>query len=127
MIRTDPHGQFEDRTAVVGVVGLGYVGLPLAVELARSGYRTLGFDVSAGVVRGVNDGESHIRDVDSALLGAFVGEGLLSATTDFARLAECDAISICVPTPLNKTKDPDLSYVVAAGEAIAATLRSGQL
>jgi UDP-N-acetyl-D-glucosamine dehydrogenase len=117
----------EDRTAVVGVVGLGYVGLPLVVELARSGYRTLGFDISEQVVQGVNRGESHIQDVDSGVLGAFVGEGLLSATTDMSRLAECDAISICVPTPLNKIKDPDLSYVVTSARTVLATLRPGQL
>jgi UDP-N-acetyl-D-glucosamine dehydrogenase len=117
----------EDRTAVVGILGLGYVGLPLAVECARSGYRTLGFDVSERVVETVNAGHSHIQDVSSEVLGAFVGEGLLSATTDLSRLAECDAISICVPTPLNKIKDPDLSYVVAAAHAVLGSLRVGQL
>jgi len=119
--------RFEDRTAVLGVIGLGYVGLPLAVEMARSGYRTQGFDVSEQVVAGVNEGRSHIQDVPSERLAAYVGEGVISATTDLARLSECDAISICVPTPLNKIKDPDLSYVVRAGEAIAAALRPGQL
>ena len=117
----------EDRTAVVGVIGLGYVGLPLAVEVARSGYRCLGFDISERVVDAVNRGESHIQDVSSEILAAFVGEGLLSATTDLSRLAECDAISICVPTPLSKTKDPDLSYVVAATHAVQQALRPGQL
>jgi UDP-N-acetyl-D-glucosamine dehydrogenase len=119
--------KIDSRTAVVGVVGLGYVGLPLAVEVARSGFKALGFDISERVVAVVNRGESHIGDISSDVLRAYVGEGLLSATTDFSRLAECDAVSICVPTPLNKTKDPDLSYVVDATERILATLRPGQL
>lgn len=119
--------RFESREAVVGIIGLGYVGLPLAVEVARSGYRVLGFDVSDRVVAAVNAGESHILDVSSETLSAFVGDGLLSATSDLSRLAECDAISICVPTPLNKTKEPDLSYVLAASHAVAHALRPGQL
>jgi UDP-N-acetyl-D-glucosamine dehydrogenase len=126
-VRDDLLAAFDDRTAVIGVVGLGYVGLPLAVELARSGFRTLGFDLSHPVVDGINAGRSHIQDVPGELLAAFVGEGLVSATTDLGRLGECDAISICVPTPLNKIKDPDLSFVVAAGASIAAVLRPGQL
>jgi UDP-N-acetyl-D-glucosamine dehydrogenase len=117
----------SNRTSLLGVIGLGYVGLPLAVEFARSGYRTLGFDVSDRVVDGINDGTSHIQDISSELVKAYVGEGLLSATTDLSRLAECDAISICVPTPLNKTKDPDLSYVVASAHAVLHALRPGQL
>lgn len=119
--------RIEDRSAVVGVVGLGYVGLPLAVEMARSGYRVLGFDLAERVVEGINRGESHIQDVPSDRLQAYVGEGLLSATTDLSRLAECDAISICVPTPLNKIKDPDLSFVVSASQAVRRALRPGQL
>jgi len=119
--------RLTDRTAVVGIIGLGYVGLPLAVEVARRAYRVIGFDINARTVDGINRGESHIQDVHSGVLSALVGEGLLSATTDLARLGECDAISICVPTPLNKIKDPDLSYVVSAAEAVAATLRPGQL
>jgi UDP-N-acetyl-D-glucosamine dehydrogenase len=118
---------FDDHTAVLGVVGLGYVGLPLALEAAKAGYRAIGFDVSERVVAGVNRGESHIQDVDGEVLRAFVGEGLLSATTDMARLRECDAISICVPTPLSKTKDPDMSYVAAVAQAVKAALRPGQL
>jgi UDP-N-acetyl-D-glucosamine dehydrogenase len=113
--------------ATVGIVGLGYVGLPLAVEVARSGLRVLGCDINAGVCAGINKGESHVEDVPSELLAGYVKKGLISATTDFKRLAECDAISICVPTPLNKSKDPDLSYVVAAAESCKAGLRAGQL
>ncbi|HET6762302.1 MAG TPA: nucleotide sugar dehydrogenase [Longimicrobiaceae bacterium] len=125
---TDSSTQKSGTAGLVGgVVGLGYVGLPLAVELARSGYRTLGFDLNDDVVRSIQAGKSHIQDVSSEVLGAFVGEGLLSATTDLSRLGECDAISICVPTPLNKTKDPDLSYVVAASHAVLSGLRRGQI
>lgn len=119
--------RFRDGSAVVGVVGLGYVGLPLAVEVARSGYRTLGFDVNPQVVEGINAGQSHIGDVTAEDVARFRADGRLEATTDFARLAECDAVSICVPTPLNKIKDPDLSYVLSAADAIRAALRPGQL
>jgi UDP-N-acetyl-D-glucosamine dehydrogenase len=120
-------GKIDDHSAVMGVIGLGYVGLPLAVETARSGYRVLGFDVNRRVVEGINGGDSHIQDVPSEVLRPLVEERLISATADLSRLRECDAISICVPTPLSKTKDPDLSYVVAATRAIAAALRPGQL
>jgi UDP-N-acetyl-D-glucosamine dehydrogenase len=123
----DLHARFAERTAVVGVIGLGYVGLPLAVEVARSGFRTLGFDLSQSVVEGVNGGHSHVLDVEGEVLAAFVRDGLIEATTDMSRLAECDAVSICVPTPLSKTKDPDLSYVVAAAGSVADALRPGQL
>ena len=119
--------RIHSREAVVGVVGLGYVGLPLAAEAARAGYRTLGFDVSGAVVASVNRGESHIQDVEPDALAPHVASGRLEATTDMARLAECDAVAICVPTPLNKIKDPDLSYVVLAAETIRAALRPGQL
>jgi UDP-N-acetyl-D-glucosamine dehydrogenase len=117
----------ESRQAVVGVIGLGYVGLPLAVELARSGYRVLGFDISEAVVQGINRGVSHVQDVSPEALAAFAADGLIEATTDLKRLAECDAVSICVPTPLNKTKDPDLSYVISASQAVLHGLRPGQL
>jgi UDP-N-acetyl-D-glucosamine dehydrogenase len=117
----------DRQQMTLGVIGLGYVGLPLAVEMARSGYRTLGFDISVPVIEGVNRGESHVQDVPGEVLEMLVREGSLSATTDLSRLAECDAISICVPTPLSKTKDPDLSYVVAATRSLRHTLRPGQL
>ncbi len=119
--------RIESRDAVCGIIGLGYVGLPLAIELARSGYRVLGFDISEAVVETVNSGVSHIMDVASPVLAEFVGSGRIEATADLSRLADCDAISICVPTPLNKTREPDLSYVVAAAHAVHFTLRPGQL
>ncbi len=119
--------RIEERSAVLGVMGLGYVGLPLVVEFARSGYRTLGFDLNPAVVAGVRAGESHVGDVPSERLRAYVGEGLIDATTDLGRLGECDAVAICVPTPLSKTKDPDLTYVVDAAHSVLAALRPGQL
>jgi UDP-N-acetyl-D-glucosamine dehydrogenase len=114
------------REALFGIVGLGYVGLPLAVELADAGYRVLGFDVEPRVVEGLNAGHSHVKDVSDKQLKAVVKAGRFSATTDMLRLAEPDAISICVPTPLSKFKDPDVSYIVAATEAVKRTLRRGQ-
>ncbi len=111
----------------VGVVGLGYVGLPLSVEIAQSGLGCLGFDVLSDVTEGVNSGHSHIDDVTDEEVAEGVNAGRLEATTDMARLGECDAISISVPTPLSKTQDPDVSYVVAASEAVVASLRPGHL
>ena len=116
----------ERRQILFGIVGLGYVGLPLAVELARAGYRVLGFDVNPDVVEGLNEGHSHVKDVTEAQLQKAMECGRFSATTDMARLAETDAISICVPTPLSKFKDPDVSYIVAATEAVKKHLRRGQ-
>ncbi len=116
----------ERRQILFGIVGLGYVGLPLAVELARAGYRVLGFDVNPDVVEGLNEGRSHVKDVTEAQLQKAMECGRFSATTDMARLAETDAISICVPTPLSKFKDPDVSYIVAATEAVKKHLRRGQ-
>ncbi len=115
------------RQARVGVIGLGYVGLPLLVEFARGGYTAIGFDVDDERVARVNRGESYIPDVPSEVLQPLVQAGRLRATTDFGALAGVDTVDICVPTPLRKTKDPDLSYVVAAVEQIAKVLRRGQL
>jgi UDP-N-acetyl-D-glucosamine dehydrogenase len=116
----------ERRQILFGIVGLGYVGLPLAVELARAGYQVLGFDVSPDVVDGLNEGRSHVKDVSEAQLQKAMECGRFSATTDMGRLSEPDAISICVPTPLSKFKDPDVSYIVAATEAVKKRLRRGQ-
>ena len=110
-----------------GVIGLGYVGLPLSVEAGRSGLKVIGFDINTAVVTGVNAGRSHIQDLTDADVASLLDQGLLEATTDMRRLAECDAVSICVPTPLSKTRDPDVSYIIAASEAVAAALRPGQL
>jgi UDP-N-acetyl-D-glucosamine dehydrogenase len=119
-------GKAERREALFGIIGLGYVGLPLAVELVRAGYKVLGYDVNQRVVEGLNAGKSHIKDVKDADLREILATGRFEATTDGARLAEPDAISICVPTPLSKYKDPDVSFIVAATEAVKATLRRGQ-
>jgi UDP-N-acetyl-D-glucosamine dehydrogenase len=115
-----------DRSALCGVVGLGYVGLPLVVEFVRAGYRVIGFDVVQRVVDGLNAGRSHIQDVPSADVARAVQDGRFEATTDLSRLREPDLISICVPTPLSKTKDPDVSFVLAATESVKRTLRRGQ-
>jgi UDP-N-acetyl-D-glucosamine dehydrogenase len=116
----------DTREALFGIVGLGYVGLPLAVELAKAGYRVLGYDISQRVVDGLNAGHSHIKDVHDDEFAAVVRSGHFQATTDASRLGEADAISICVPTPLSKFKDPDVSYIVAATEAVKKSLRKGQ-
>jgi UDP-N-acetyl-D-glucosamine dehydrogenase len=116
-----------DRSALFGVVGLGYVGLPLVVELAAARYRVIGFDVNDKVVRSVNAGRSHIQDVPTERLAELVSSGLVEATSSMERLAEVDVISICVPTPLSKTKDPDVSYVIAAAESIGRAIRAGQI
>jgi len=117
----------ESRTARFGVIGLGYVGLPLAVELANAGYEVVGFDVNPRVVEGLNAGRSHVGDITDDQLAAIRSAGRFSATVDMARLSETDAISICVPTPLSKFKDPDVSFIVAASEAVTGSLRRGQV
>jgi UDP-N-acetyl-D-glucosamine dehydrogenase len=115
------------RTARVGVIGLGYVGLPLATEFARAGFDVTGFDVDSAKTSQINAGTSYIPDVSQSQLAAEVQAGRLRATPDMGQLGDMDVIDICVPTPLRKTRDPDLSYVVKAVEAVAATLRRGQL
>ncbi len=125
-VADDLVGLAERREALFGIIGLGYVGLPLAVELAQAGYRVLGYDIHPGVVEGLNRGHSHVKDVSDSALQAVVKAGRFSATTDPARLAEADVVSICVPTPLSKFKDPDVSYIVAATDAVKKILRRGQ-
>lgn len=116
-----------ERGAQVGVIGLGYVGLPLAVEFAHKGFNAVGFEVDAEKAAQINGGTSYIGDVRSSLLKELVEAKRLRATTDFAELSKCDAIIICVPTPLRKTKEPDISYILAAAGEIQKNLRRGQL
>jgi UDP-N-acetyl-D-glucosamine dehydrogenase len=119
--------KIESRRARTGVVGLGYVGLPLAVELGRAGFHTTGIDLDQRKVQAVMDGRSYIPDVPTADIQALRGAGTLDATTDFGVVRDLDTINICVPTPLRKSKDPDMSYIVSAVEAIATHLHPGML
>lgn len=119
--------KIEAKTVQIGVIGMGYVGLPLAVEIASSGIKVLGIDVVESKVKQINEGSSYIPDVPSSAVSRQVQSGRFSAVSDFKVLSSLDAIIICVPTPLSKTKDPDLSMVVAAVERIAEHLRPNQL
>src|SRR5687767_8764197 len=116
-----------EKSAHVGVIGLGYVGLPLLAEFGRSGFSCTGFEVDDKKAAQINAGESYIGDISSAAIKELVDAGRLRATTDFDHLKECDAVIICVPTPLRKTKEPDVSYILAAAEEITKRLHSGQL
>lgn len=116
-----------ERRAVVGVIGLGYVGLPLAVEFARAGLRSIGFEIDESRATTINEGRSYIPDVPTDTVRVLVERQRLTATNDFARLRETDAIIICVPTPLRKTKEPDISYILAAAQQVQSHLRPPQL
>ena len=119
--------KIEDRTATLGVLGLGYVGLPLAVEKAKAGFAVVGFDVQSRKVQLVNEGHNYIGDVVDSDLAALVQAGRLTATDDFARLAACDCVAICVPTPLDEHFQPDISYVKNSAEQIARYAHKGML
>jgi len=119
--------KMESRELRVGIIGLGYVGLPLATEFARCGFRVTGFDLNSEKVSKIQQGHSYIGDVPSEEVAQFVEQGLLRATEDFRLLAELDTVNICVPTPLRKTKDPDLSYIIAAVDQIQKHLHRGML
>ena len=119
--------RITDRTAVISVVGLGYVGLPLAVTFAGAGFKVYGVDTDRSRVDSVNSGRSHIQDVPSDTIGKLASDGMLSATADYDVVAESDAVLICVPTPLSKTKEPDVSYIVSAAREISPRLREGVL
>jgi len=118
--------RIEDRTARIGVIGMGYVGLPLAVAFARE-FGVIGFDTNRSKIDKIARGESYLIDVPSTQLWAHVENKSLEATADFSLLAQCDAILMCVPTPLAKSKDPDLSNVEGAAYAVASRLRPGQI
>lgn len=121
------HALIEGRKARAGVIGLGYVGLPLALTLARAGYPVTGFDIDPAKIVAIEADASYIAAVSSEALARERQAGRLEATCDFARLAECDVIVICVPTPLSAHRDPDLSFVAGTSRDIARTLRRGQL
>jgi len=127
MIKEQITQLISQKRARIGVIGLGYVGLPLLVEFASNGFRGTGFEVDEHKASQINAGISYIGDVPEGKVKELVDASLLQATTDFAHLAECDAIIICVPTPLRKTKEPDVSYILAAAEEITSRLRRGQL
>lgn len=119
--------RIERREARVGIIGLGYVGLPLAVVFAEAGFHVVGIDLDPRKVEAIGRGESYIEDIPQERLAPLAREGRLTATTDFAALRACDAVSICVPTPLRKTGDPDISYIIDATEQIARHLHPGML
>src|SRR5215203_2578564 len=119
--------RLKARSTKAGVIGLGYVGLPLAIEFAKAGLTVVGVDLDTRKVEALGKGESYIGDVAASDVAAMVKAGRFRATTDFDVLAEVDTINICVPTPLRKTKDPDMSYIVTSAEEIAKRLRPGQL
>jgi len=117
---------FESRSAVVGIVGLGYVGLPLSLRYAEAGFKVLGIDIDAAKVARLNQGQSYIEHIASHAIHDAVAAGM-EATTDFARAGEADALIICVPTPLNAYREPDLSFVLATTEALLPHMRAGQI
>ena len=119
--------RIRNKKAYLAVIGLGYVGLPLLVEFARAGYRCVGIDIDAEKIRRLNEADSYIRDVHSDALKEVIESGLLTATTDFGVLADADTVNICVPTPLRKTRDPDISHIVSAVKEIRKYLHAGQL
>ncbi|MCP4425971.1 MAG: UDP-N-acetyl-D-glucosamine dehydrogenase, partial [Chloroflexi bacterium] len=119
--------KIETRQAMIGVVGMGYVGLPLAVALVEAGFRVMGIDVDEAKVSSLNEGRSYVEDVSDETLRPLVQDGRLQASADYAALTAVDAISICVPTPLRKTKDPDISYIIDAADKIARHGGSGKL
>jgi UDP-N-acetyl-D-glucosamine dehydrogenase len=127
MIKSSITKLIEEKRARIGVIGLGYVGLPLLVEFASKGFKATGFEVDESKAQQINAGASYIGDVPSSRVQEAVDAKRLQATTDFSHLSECDAIIICVPTPLRKTKEPDISYILAASEEIAKNLRRGQV
>ncbi len=119
--------KLEDRTAQVAILGLGYVGLPLAVVFAEAGFMVTGIDPDRRKVDTIQRGESHIQDIPTEQVARLVQAGKLKATSDFAAILKADAVSICVPTPLRKTGDPDLSYIVSATDELAKYVHPGMV
>ncbi len=118
---------FVNRTAVIGVIGLGYVGVPLVCAVCDEGFKSIGFDIDDSKITRLNSGESYIGNIHSDRVKKFRDDDLFEATGDFSRLSEADAILMCVPTPLTRHREPDLSYVESTARAILPHLRAGQL
>ena len=127
LIKNELLQKIKDKTAIVAVIGLGYVGLPLAVEKAKAGYRTIGFDMQKSKVEMVNEGHNYIGDVIDNELKELVQKGFLSATTNFSIVKEADFIAICVPTPLDEYQQPDISYVKNSARDISKNLKKGSI
>ena len=126
-LKSEMLAKIADKSAVIGIVGLGYVGLPLATEFAKSGYKTIGFDVQEKKVALVNEGHNYIGDIVDDVFKEVVASGMLSATNDFSFIKDVDAVAICVPTPLDKYQQPDISYVKGSAESVAAHAHKGML
>jgi UDP-N-acetyl-D-glucosamine dehydrogenase len=126
-VAADLERKLEDKSARASVIGLGYVGLPLALELCRAGYQVVGFDKSAERVRCIEQGDCYLRDVDPTILEALARSGKIKATSLSSGLALCDTVSICVPTPLRKTKDPDISFIIDAAQQLVEHMHPGML
>jgi len=127
MIKDQIKKRIEEKTACIGVIGLGYVGLPLIVEFSAKGFQGIGFEVDKLKADAINAANSYIVDVPDEDIAKCIDSGKMSATTDFSKLNDCDVVIICVPTPLRKTKDPDMSYILSAGAEIQKYMRPGQL
>ncbi|MFA4924905.1 MAG: NAD(P)-binding domain-containing protein, partial [Ignavibacteriaceae bacterium] len=119
--------KIENKTAVVGIIGLGYVGLPLALEFAKKGFRVVGFDLDERKSKFISEGKSYIKHIASERINEVVASGKFSATTDFSQLPSVDAIIICVPTPLDEHREPDMSFIVSSAKTVAQYFRKEQL
>ena len=125
-IKQSAIGKFRDKTATIGIVGLGYVGLPLMLRYAETGFKVLGFDIDAEKVNKLNNGETYIEHIPAEKIAA-ASNSLFEATTDFSRIGEVEAVILCVPTPLNKYREPDMSFVIDTTDAVKPYLRAGQV
>ena len=125
-IKQSAIGKFRDKTATIGIVGLGYVGLPLMLRYAETGFKVLGFDIDAEKVNKLNNGETYIEHITADKIAAARAAGF-EATTDFSRIGEVEAVILCVPTPLNKYREPDMSFVIDTTDAVKPYLRAGQV
>ena len=120
-------GKIKNREAVIGLVGLGYVGLPLLIEFSKAGFSVIGFDTDKNKIRLLKKSESYIQHIGKDKIKALNSTGKFNACSSFEKSAECDAILICVPTPLTKQREPDMTYIISTGKSLAPFVRKGQL